>query len=65
MRFTSGQQVKVIDSDCKQLYGKTVTVIGQNPKRTAEYEVLTSGGNVWNVHGCFLLLTEKNSCTRN
>jgi hypothetical protein len=41
------------------LYGNTVTVIGQNPKRTAEYEVRTSGGNVWNVHGCFLLLTEK------
>jgi hypothetical protein len=54
MRFTIGQQVQVIDSDCRQLHGKIVTVIGKNPKRTAEFEVLTAGGNVWNIHGCFL-----------
>ena len=51
--FTEGQQVRVIDSECT-LHNKVVTIVGTNPRRTAEWEVRDETGNPWLVHSCRL-----------
>lgn len=52
--LTAGSRAKVIDSDCRQLYGSIVTLIQRNPRCTAEWEVESPSGKVWVIHGCFL-----------
>lgn len=52
--LTAGDRAKVIDSDCRQLYGSIVTLIQRNPRCTAEWEVESPSGKIWVIHGCFL-----------
>lgn len=51
--FTNGQQVRVIDSECV-LHNQVVTIVGTNPKCTAEWEVLDENGEGWIIHSCRL-----------
>lgn len=47
--FQAGQTVRVIDSECK-LHRQQVTLVGKNPRNTAEWEVRARDGKVWIVH---------------
>jgi len=58
--FTHGQQVRVIDSECT-LHNQVVTIVGTNPRCTAEWEVRDETGNPWLVHSCRLRSVEEDT----
>lgn len=51
--FTEGQQVRVIDDECP-LHRQVVTIIGPNPRCTAEWVVWDEKDKPWVIHSCRL-----------
>lgn len=51
--FSEGQQVRVIDDECP-LHNQVVTIIGPNPRCTAEWVVWDREDKPWVIHSCRL-----------